>query len=200
MFTGSSSNSNGGTISLVDGQSGNTEWFLTSGFPGTGNFSISTTTAARFAMTTAGVVTMSGYGAGSASFTSAGVLTTSSDIRQKTNVESFSRAFESLRDIEPIVYNWSEDSGLNDPANTKYVGFSAQNIEGSIPEAVGKGANGYLSISDRPIIAALLNTVKSQQSQIESLMARIGRLEATPLLDEQQTAGASRSDKEQRPM
>jgi len=37
---------------------------------------------------------------------------------------------------------------------TAYAGFSAQNVQEAIPEAVGSSSNGYLTLQDRPILAA----------------------------------------------
>jgi hypothetical protein len=41
-----------------------------------------------------------------------------------------------------------------------YTGFSAQNVQKVIPEAVGKDRNGNLTLSDRPILAAIVNAIK----------------------------------------
>ena len=59
-----------------------------------------------------------------------------------------------------------------------YVGFSAQNVQEHIPEAVGQNAHGYLTLSDRPLIAALVNSVKELKEENESLKKRIMRLES----------------------
>lgn len=41
-----------------------------------------------------------------------------------------------------------------------YYGFSAQNIQENIPEAISQDKNGYLTLSDRPILATLVNSIK----------------------------------------
>jgi len=61
--------------------------------------------------------------------------------------------------------------------STVYTGFSAQNVQSAIPEAVGEDDRGYLTLSDRPIIAALVNAVKEQQHQIIELTKRLKALE-----------------------
>ena len=43
---------------------------------------------------------------------------------------------------------------------TPYFGFSAQNMQTAIPEAVATDTRGYLTLSDRPILAALVNAFK----------------------------------------
>ena len=43
---------------------------------------------------------------------------------------------------------------------TEYSGFSAQNVQQFIPQAVATDSRGYLTLDERPIIAALVNAVK----------------------------------------
>ena len=42
----------------------------------------------------------------------------------------------------------------------EYSGFSAQNVQAYIPEAIATDTRGYLTLDERPIIAALVNAVK----------------------------------------
>ena len=46
-----------------------------------------------------------------------------------------------------------------------YTGFSAQNVQANIPEAVGQDDRGFLTLSDRPIIGALVNSVKELKTE-----------------------------------
>ena len=87
-----------------------------------------------------------------------GNVTASSDERLKDISGNFTRGIESLRGIEPINYHWNAASGY-DQVNS-YTGFSAQNIQANIPEAVGTSANGYLNLAERPILATIVNAVK----------------------------------------
>ena len=87
-------------------------------------------------------------------------------------------------------YTWKQESGL-ETENT-YTGFSAQNVQDVIPEAVSKDKQGYLTLSDRPIIATLVNAVKELKSEnketkaentelkaeLESLKSEVAQLEA----------------------
>jgi hypothetical protein len=52
-----------------------------------------------------------------------------------------------------------------------YVGFSAQNVQKSIPEAIQgtEGVEQYLSFDDRPVIAALVNAVKELTARLVCL-------------------------------
>ena len=44
--------------------------------------------------------------------------------------------------------------------NSQLAGFSAQNVQASIPEAVGTSTTGYMTFSDRPVLAAVVNAIK----------------------------------------
>jgi hypothetical protein len=105
--------------------------------------------------------------AGTVTSDAGGNLTVSSDERLKDIQGFFNRGLAEIMNIEPISYKWNSLSGME--TNGTYSGFSAQNIQGLIPEAVGVDERGYLSLSDRPIIAATVNAIKEQQTQIEGI-------------------------------
>ena len=122
-------------------------------------------------------VTQSAEAAGTIG-TTGGIVTTFtavSDERLKVST-AYLGGLEEILGITPIRYRWNakgaELSGQT--GDRDYVGFSAQNVEKSIPEAIQskKGPEQYLSFDDRPVIAALTNAVKE-------LAARVKQLEAT---------------------
>ncbi|MBI5133764.1 MAG: tail fiber domain-containing protein [Candidatus Taylorbacteria bacterium] len=100
-----------------------------------------------------------GYGAGTLVTDASGNITASSDERLKDIQGGYARGLADIMNIEPILYKWNATSTF-DSLNT-YAGFSAQNVQASIPEAVATGTNGYLGLQDRPIIASLVNAVKN---------------------------------------
>lgn len=53
-----------------------------------------------------------------------------------------------LEQLSPILYKWKPETGFD--ASTTYAGFSAQNVQAAIPEAVGQGKDGFLTLQDRP--------------------------------------------------
>ena len=58
------------------------------------------------------------------------------------------------------------------------VGFYAQNVQSAIPEAVGSDNKGFLTLSDRPIIAASVNAIKELNAKNEALEAENKKLKA----------------------
>ena len=107
------------------------------------------------------------YGAGTLTTDAAGNITASSDERLKDINDDYKKGLAELLNIKPIVYHWNELSG-NDTLNA-YAGFSAQNIKESIPEAVGIDPKGYLTLSDRPILAATVNAIKEINSRLNEI-------------------------------
>jgi hypothetical protein len=110
--------------------------------------------------------------------TTGGIVTTFtgvSDERLKKFTE-YGGGLAEILNIVPIRYRWNE-AGQKKSGQTgdrDYVGFSAQNVQKSIPEAIQgtEGEEEYLSFDDRPVIAALVNAVKELKAEIEVLKAR----------------------------
>lgn len=130
----------------------------------------------RLRLSSAGVLTLSGYGAGTLTTNASGVVSVSSDERLKDVKGNFKRGLDAVRQIQPISYYWKEGSPMSD--GVLHAGFGAQNVKAAIPEAVGVGRDGYLSLSDRPIIAALVNSVKQLKAENDALLSRIEKLES----------------------
>ncbi len=95
-------------------------------------------------------------------------MTAVSDLRIKRDVRSFDRGLAELVALRPIRYGYTVDSGL-DQTRDDYAGFSAQDVQGQIPEAVEADAQGLLGLSDRPIIAALVNAVRELSDRLRIL-------------------------------
>jgi hypothetical protein len=112
----------------------------------------------RAVISTAGSIKFNAYGAGTLTTDASGNITASSDERLKNIQGEFTRGLADLRGIKPISYKWNTTSGYDQIEI--YSGFSAQNVQANIPEAIGIDPRGYLTLSDRPITAALVNGVK----------------------------------------
>jgi len=116
---------------------------------------------------TTGTVRFANFGAGSLQTDANGNVTVSSDERLKNINGQFSRGLQEVLALNPIVYHWNTISGLDQ--TTQYAGFSAQNVQSVIPEAVGTSSSGYLTLQDRPILAAVVNAVKELNQKISTI-------------------------------
>jgi hypothetical protein len=131
----------------------------------------------RVTISGAGAVQFNNYGAGTLVTDASGNITASSDERIKKNIRPFNRGLREVLGLKPILYGYTKDSGLDQTRND-YVGFTAQNVQAYIPEAVGQDSRGVLSLTDRPIIDALVNAVKEQQMEIAELKGQVQKLRA----------------------
>ncbi|MEN9413049.1 MAG: hypothetical protein RLZZ342_136 [Candidatus Parcubacteria bacterium] len=141
------------------------------------------TTSPTAQLHTTGTVRFSGIGAGSLQTDANGNVTVSSDERLKDVQGAYDIGLDAILTLRPITYHWNNESGLD--TQTLYAGFSAQNVKEAIPAAVGEDPRGYLTLSDRPILAAVVNalhtvweTVTGNTQKIADLEARVRVLEA----------------------
>ena len=139
------------------------------------------TTGPTAQLHTTGTVRFGGIGAGTLQTDASGNVTASSDIRLKNIQGNFDRGLSAILNIDPISYKWKQESGLD--TDHTYTGFSAQNVQHVIPEAVNKDSKGQLTLSDRPIIAALVNAVKELSAENAELTARLEEVEQAVGLD-----------------
>jgi hypothetical protein len=141
---------------------------------------------------TTGTVRFAGFGAGTLETDSSGNVTASSDASLKTVTGSFTRGLADVLKLTPRTYHWNEKSGMN--TEDENVGFIAQEVLTAVPEAVGqfktmevedregkkskkREAAEILTLSDRPLIAALVNAVKELKAENDALLARVSALE-----------------------
>ena len=131
-----------------------------SGGAGAGAFGLydDTASAYRVIVSSAGNVRFNAYGAGTLSTDASGNITASSDEKLKTKIRRFRKGLATIKKLEPIIYRWNKKSGLD--RKNDYVGFGARHTKKHIPEAVGKGQNGFHTMSDRAILATVVNAIK----------------------------------------
>jgi len=120
-------------------------------------------------------VQFSSYGAGGLTTDGSGNITAVSDERLKDIQGNYEAGLKEILNINPIIYKWTPESKLDQ--KFEYAGFSAQNVKENLPLSTGENKEGFLSLQDRAITAALVNSVKSlkeicdkQQEQIEQLL------------------------------
>jgi hypothetical protein len=101
---------------------------------------------------------------GALSYTSTGVLTTNtSDIRLKTNLQSYETVLDKVMQLKPYTFNWIDDPQIND------LGFVAQEVEDLFPLLVYTTPSGIykgLHYDRMPVIT--VKAIQEQQSIIES--------------------------------
>ena len=73
--------------------------------------------------------------------------------------------------LQPIRYEYKPNNALEIKTEGENIGFSAQAVQKIIPEAVVKDSRGYLLVNNDPIMWTMLNAIKEQQQQIETLRA-----------------------------
>ena len=125
----------------------------------TGNLGLGTTTPTA-QLSTTGTVRFAGLGSAGANLVTdaLGNVTASSDERLKDKQGDFTRGLTAVNAISPVLYKWRPETGFD--TQSTYAGFFAQNVQAAIPEAVSPDSHGYLTLADRPILAALVNATK----------------------------------------
>ena len=106
-------------------------------------------------------------------------FTGTSDERLKDYVP-YEGGLNEILAITPAKYTWNEKgqkhTGIS--GEQEFVGFIAQDVQKAIPEAITAsepskdGTEKYLAFDDRPVIAALVNAVKTLEARIKELEAR----------------------------
>ena len=107
-----------------------------------------------------------------------------SDIRYKKEVTPVTYGLNEIMRLNPIKYKYNmpkESMLANDP--DFFLGFSAQEVQGIIPEAVHEkmesgNKDGMLAITYDELIPVLVNVIKEQQVMIHNQNIKINKLEA----------------------
>ena len=131
----------------------------------------------QMSLDTSGIVTMSAYGAGAATFSAAGVISSVSDETYKIKDGVIVDPMPMIMALEPGYYYGKPEANMGDG---RQLGFYAQNVRAAIgPEAAPDPEPskpwGYY---DRSVLAVAIEAIKVQQTQITALTARIAALEA----------------------
>ncbi len=137
-----------------------------------GNVGIGTPPSAQ--LHTTGSVRFANFGAGTVVTDVNGNVSVSSDVRLKNIKETFGRGLPEIMQIDPINFTWKPNAGLD--TKNIYTGFSAQNVQFAIPEAIRRDNKGFLTLSDRPIIATLVNAIKDLKAENDRLRAEVTKL------------------------
>lgn len=96
-----------------------------------------------------------------------GVLNCSSDERLKTILGSYTPGLSAINTITPILYTWKPGTGLT--SSSTILGFSAQNVQAVIPEAVSTNSRGSLQLNEFGVLAAAVNAIKELDAKVQIL-------------------------------
>jgi hypothetical protein len=87
-----------------------------------------------------------------------------SDAKNKTNIEPLSNALNIVKQLRGVSFNW-----INQKDDKKNIGFIANEVEKIIPDATRTDTANNLVMSYNSIDAYLVEAIKEQQAQIDSL-------------------------------
>jgi hypothetical protein len=102
-----------------------------------------------------------------------------SDERLKNIKGRFNTGLKAVMQLNPIRYEYLKNNALGLMSNGDHIGFGAQSLQKVIPEAVTTGSDGFLRVNNDPILWTMLNAIKEQQKEIESLKSQVEKLKAT---------------------
>ncbi len=102
----------------------------------------------------------------------------SSDIRFKKNIKTVENALDKVKALRGVYFNWNKEAfpeknfGAQDE-----LGFIAQEVEKVVPEIVTKEntKDEYRSVKYDKLVALLVEAIKEQQKQIDSLKIQINK-------------------------
>jgi hypothetical protein len=116
--------------------------------------------SAALAINSSRALRLHAYGAGTLQTDASGNVTAVSDERTKCRIRPYTRGLADICALRPILHGYKAETGL-DQSKSDYASFSAQNVRDVMPEAVGvMPGSGLLTVSDRAILAALVNAVQ----------------------------------------
>jgi len=110
--------------------------------------------------------------------------TIQSDIRDKTNIGTVPHGIDFVKDLNPISYKFRTARGEDTTTGGVKYGFSAQDIlaletaNGGSNVIVDNEFEQNLSLTNSYLIPVLVNAIKEQQTQIETLETQRADLEA----------------------
>ena len=102
-----------------------------------------------------------------------------SDFKLKTNISNLTSVKDKLRLLRPVSYNFNPDSlsQKGKTLNNLQYGFLAHELQDIFPDLVIKRGDGVLGVRYTGLVPLLVQALKEQQDQIDTLTERISVLE-----------------------
>ncbi len=93
-----------------------------------------------------------------------------SDESVKVKTKDFKYGLQEILTLTPAMFRHNHNIETKHPiSDDEFVGLIAQDVQAVIPEAVKKTEDGYLGMTNMPIMYAMLNAIKELTARIESL-------------------------------
>jgi hypothetical protein len=92
-----------------------------------------------------------------------------SDIRLKSEIETVTDPLQKVQDLRGVSFNWRE-------SGNKDYGFIAQEVQRVLPEVIREDESHKLSVDYIKLVPIMVEAVRQQQQQIDSLKAEIRQL------------------------
>lgn len=102
----------------------------------------------------------------------------SSDLRFKQNIRPVENALDKVKSLRGVYFNWNQKDFPDKNFGTQdELGFIAQEVEKVVPEIVTKDNTNqeYRSVKYDKLVALLVEAIKEQQKQIDSLKLEINK-------------------------
>lgn len=102
-----------------------------------------------------------------------------SDIRFKTNIRPVQNALFKVKALKGVYFNWNQkDFPEKEFGSQDELGFIAQEVEKIVPEIVSKDKSKeeYRSVKYDKLVALLVEAIKEQQKEIDSLTKKVDKL------------------------
>jgi hypothetical protein len=100
---------------------------------------------------------------------------TPSDARYKTNIISLTNMLDKVMELRTVRYDLKTEAP-SETGISRHIGFIAQELEQQFPEFVVTNANGYKSIAYDQLTPVLVEAIKEQQQEIETLKSENDKL------------------------
>jgi|LakMenE18May11ns_1017448.scaffolds.fasta_scaffold9944307_2 hypothetical protein len=99
-----------------------------------------------------------------------------SDKRHKHNIVLISDALSKVTKLNGVTWEWNDD--VNEVTkSTPNTGLIAQEVQEVLPEVVKEREDGFLALDYSKMMGLMIEAIKEQQKQIDSLLIKINQLE-----------------------
>jgi len=104
---------------------------------------------------------------------------TTSDIRWKKDIAPLQNSLDKIMALQGVNYYWdTKDYPKMGFTDDKQIGFIAQDVKKVVPELVMTDSNGYESVDYGKVTPVIVEAIKEQQAQIETLKTDNQNLQA----------------------